>query len=53
MHSYDHGGGVLVIKEDSSMSIQWVYGVCETCEHQWSIGKLMAMDELMIQTEDF
>ena len=53
MHSYDHSGGVGVIKEDSRMSIQWVYGVCETCEHQWAMRKLMSMDELMIQTEDF
>ena len=55
MHSYDHSGGVGVINEDSRMSIQWVYGTCETCKHQWSLGKLESAYQYSsaIQTDDF
>jgi len=53
MHSYDHSGGVAVVQDSGGVSLQWAYGVCETCRHEWSMGKLIQMDELMIQTDDF
>jgi hypothetical protein len=57
MHSYDHSGGVAVLQHDRSIAYKWVYGVCDSCEQQWSFGKLRSAYQYSyssaIQTEDF
>jgi hypothetical protein len=38
MHSYSHAGGVAVGSPSRRL---WTYGICETCETQWSLDKLL------------
>ena len=43
MEHYDHPGGVPVIQHGGQPIPQWVFGVCETCQHQWSFQRLKEM----------